>query len=524
VKTKKMRVVMNCFYLLARDKGAGGAGEYIHSLLELLQDAVDLTLICSDQNFNSLSSYDRTRRVNLPSLETHFVDQLLEDADVFYDPLNGMHVPDVRTDKPVVCSIYDLQHAVSPEFLGPEMVQARDTAYGFAIERCERVITLSEAEVSNFVKYWGATNVSFVYLAPYTYYNYTGKEDQAVVDSDFNGSAGYIVYPAIPWPHKNHASLLEAFASLYDRLGPENCPSLVLTGADHTLSTALPILQSLKKREVGKQIYALGFVSSEFLASLISNARMMVFPSLYEGFGIPVIEAVKFRTPVICSPLPALTEVCGDSVSYFRDSMDPVKISEDIETALLHPLPPKPLEYSRERVLENTVSLFSDVIRDFSVGKQPRTIAFRNALSSCAITLYCQSLDAAQTAAVPGRVVVMESFGDLDAILADKTLIIPKINELIIRHGAIDENTPYLVVGNFSKSPIDWRKIQIAVAHLQMKTEQNSDVCVAAIRIDGTRVELATINVATSFEPDNISSMVFKRGTNVDADSTCLMV
>jgi glycosyltransferase involved in cell wall biosynthesis len=110
----------------------------------------------------------------------------------------------------------------------------------------------------------------------------------------------FLLYPAKAWPHKNHARLLEAFA-LLRRERPQL--RLVLTGAD-----ALPAHDGVEQR---------GRVSFAELVSLYRRASALVFPSLYEGFGQPALEAMACGCPVAASTAGSLPEVCGGAARLF---------------------------------------------------------------------------------------------------------------------------------------------------------------------------------------------------------------
>jgi glycosyltransferase involved in cell wall biosynthesis len=113
----------------------------------------------------------------------------------------------------------------------------------------------------------------------------------------------FILYPARPWPHKNHARLLEAFTALR-----ETRPRLrlILTGGDLERLDPLP-----------EGVTRLGTVSSERVASLYRRAACLVFPSLYEGFGLPPLEAMACGCPVAAANAGAIPEVCGDAAVLF---------------------------------------------------------------------------------------------------------------------------------------------------------------------------------------------------------------
>jgi glycosyltransferase involved in cell wall biosynthesis len=112
----------------------------------------------------------------------------------------------------------------------------------------------------------------------------------------------FLLYPARPWPHKNHDRLFEAFALLR-----EERPDLrlVLTGGGHEGRVAPP----------GVEVR--GLIPVEELASLYRRTACLVFPSLYEGFGQPPLEAMASAAPVAASNIPAIAEVAGDAVALF---------------------------------------------------------------------------------------------------------------------------------------------------------------------------------------------------------------
>jgi len=111
----------------------------------------------------------------------------------------------------------------------------------------------------------------------------------------------FLLYPARPWPHKNHARLFEAFAVLR-RERPEL--KLVLTGGGHSGT-------------VPDGVEVRGHVSADELAELYQRAAALVFPSLYEGFGQPPLEAMACGCPVACSDAGSLPEICGDAARLF---------------------------------------------------------------------------------------------------------------------------------------------------------------------------------------------------------------
>ncbi len=132
----------------------------------------------------------------------------------------------------------------------------------------------------------------------------------------------FLLYPARPWPHKNHARLYEAF-TLLRRDRPEL--RLVLTGGGH-------------RGLVPEGVELRGEVSADELVSLYRRAAALVFPSLYEGFGQPPLEAMACGCPVACSNAASLPEVCGDAARFF-DPLQPQAIAEAVAELLADPAP-----------------------------------------------------------------------------------------------------------------------------------------------------------------------------------------
>jgi glycosyltransferase involved in cell wall biosynthesis len=127
----------------------------------------------------------------------------------------------------------------------------------------------------------------------------------------------FLLYPARPWPHKNHARLFDAFAVLGQR-HPDL--RLVLTGSGQD-SRSLP-----------PGVEALGDVPLAARVDLYRRAALVVFPSLYEGFGLPPIEAMACACPVASSSAGSLREVCGDAARLFdpRSVDDMVAAVEEV--------------------------------------------------------------------------------------------------------------------------------------------------------------------------------------------------
>ncbi|MEM8993640.1 MAG: glycosyltransferase family 1 protein [Acidobacteriota bacterium] len=131
-------------------------------------------------------------------------------------------------------------------------------------------------------------------------------------------------------PGKNHLRLIEAYERWADA-HPGAGHRLVLAGANWSGSEA--VHRRIASSPYADRILATGFVGSELLHDLLDGADLLVFPSLYEGFGLPVLEAMAAGVPVACSDRSSLPEVAGDAALYF-DPDDPASICAGVTAAL----------------------------------------------------------------------------------------------------------------------------------------------------------------------------------------------
>jgi glycosyltransferase involved in cell wall biosynthesis len=142
----------------------------------------------------------------------------------------------------------------------------------------------------------------------------------------------YILYVGINKPHKNLVSLVEAWRILLTELHGTGCTLVVAGFWDDRYPEAKRLAA---KSGLGREVLFTGPVGERDLPALYSGATLFVFPSLYEGFGFPVLEAMACGTPVACSRTSSLREVAGDA-AYLFDPRDPWEMARQIADLLSH--------------------------------------------------------------------------------------------------------------------------------------------------------------------------------------------
>lgn len=219
---------------------------------------------------------------------------------------------------PTISILYDLQHMFYPTFFNQEELANRNNFYKKLKQKVDYIICISSFTRDTVIEKLGisAEKVTSVPISIHNRFNIYGIEALSRVLSKYNLSGRkYALYPANFWPHKNHKMLLTAF-NMYLNKYPDQKLDLVFSGA--TVGDDLKILEdAVMQMNISERIHFLGYLPEEELASIWAGAHFLVFPSLFEGFGIPLLEAMYFEKPIICSNTTSLPEVGGDAALYF---------------------------------------------------------------------------------------------------------------------------------------------------------------------------------------------------------------
>jgi len=277
------------------------------------------------------------------------------------------YVGPARTACPHVVTIHDLNYERQGETMNPLRRTALKYFVGKSAARCKHVITVSEASKADILGYLKLSppKVSVVYEA-------AGDDIQPLpakaCDCELRRhrvQRPYIAALGGASRHKNTARLLRVYA----RLAKDRTEDLVLMGR---LPDRNEITKAVDGLGIEGRVHLTGFLPRRELSVLLQNARLFVFPSLYEGFGLPLLEAQKLGVPVACSNRGSLPEIAGGTAILF----DP-ESEESMGSALLRGLgSERMLSEIRERGFENAAR--------FSWARAAReTMAVYRALAEC---------------------------------------------------------------------------------------------------------------------------------------------
>jgi glycosyltransferase involved in cell wall biosynthesis len=298
-----------------------GVGTYIRNLLRHLarmDDTNEYVVLCRPDDATFAAELgENFRPVAQSSLQYSVREQLAlplelrrERADLFHAP---HYVLPALTPCRSVVTIHDCIHLRFPQYLPNRLGYAyARSALWVATHRSARVFTVSEASKRDILEYFDVpeSKIAVIYNAIDERFNEEPAADEVMrVKERYQLNDPFILYAGNIKPHKNLERLIEAFHII--RKGELEYVKLLIIGDE--ISKYAALRRTVHRYKLHKHVRFFGFVPDATLAILYRLARVFVFPSLYEGFGLPPLEAMASGTPVITSNVSSLPEVVGDA-------------------------------------------------------------------------------------------------------------------------------------------------------------------------------------------------------------------
>ena len=227
-----------------------------------------------------------------------------------------------RKNMRTVVTVHDLAYKYFPQYFPKRDVFELNLLGDFAIQNADHLIAVSESTKRDILKWYPSVKEECITVVHHGFdaeifaVERNPEEEHRV--KQFLGIDGeYILYTGAIQPRKNLEVLIEAFTILKQQ-GNARSLKLVLAGGDAWLSDR--VHAKVAESPFRDDILMPGQIAFGDLGHLMRGAKVYIFPSLYEGFGIPVLEALAARVPVIVADNSSLREVGGDAVEYFDAS------------------------------------------------------------------------------------------------------------------------------------------------------------------------------------------------------------
>ncbi|MFZ2976100.1 MAG: glycosyltransferase family 1 protein [Candidatus Moraniibacteriota bacterium] len=324
-----------------------GTRVYILNLLKYFGklDLKSQFLIYHKKNFNpeltpdKFSNYD-IRKIPFPFFWTQIrlcLSLFWEKPDVLWMPMHN--IPLFRNKKMrTVVTIHDLAFKYFPDHFRKYDLLKLNLLVGWAVRRSDGIIAISQATKKDILKFYPEIKADKIKVINHgfdkeIFEKERNQEKEQEIRDKFNIQGRYIFYVGALQPRKNLKTLISAFEELKKEKQYRDV-KLVLAGEKAWLWKE--IFQQIQNSPVRNEIITPGKIKFADLGHLMRGAEIFCFPSLYEGFGIPVLEAFISGVPVVCANNSSLPEVAGEAALYFEPK-DYSQLSLQIKKILDNP-------------------------------------------------------------------------------------------------------------------------------------------------------------------------------------------
>ena len=318
-----------------------GIGTYIRNLLRQLARMdcqTEFVVLCRPEDRETVAALGENFRAVVQTAANYSISEQLriplalarEGVTLFHAP-HYVLPPLVRCRS--VVTIHDCIHLMFPQYLPNRLAYSyAQTSIRLAARRATRILTVSESSKRDILRFVDTEpdKIDVIYNAYDDRFAIDPREEDVVrVRERFQLESEFVLYAGNVKPHKNLERLIEAF-HLVRKRGLDHL-KLVMIGDEISKYTALR--RAVHHHQLHKYVRFLGYLPEVTLAVMYRLAGVFVFPSLYEGFGLPPLEAMASGTPVVTSNVSSLPEVAGDA-AVLVDPYDPRSIADGIYRVL----------------------------------------------------------------------------------------------------------------------------------------------------------------------------------------------
>lgn len=318
----------------ARMYNHSGIGTYLQMVLPHICKTYKTILLGDPSILSDLSPIAKILPFHIPIYsisEQLAFNKIVPKSDLFWSPHFNVPLLGIKCKKRVV-TIHDVYHlAFYKELSIKQKIYAR-LVMGAAVRNSDKIITVSEFSKDELIRHAGCKSSKIQVI-----YNGVNQENcdqnSIYVRNKYKLPDAYILFVGNVKPHKNLKTLLRSYLLLKEDIQAKYKVVIVgkrdgfLTG-DEELTRWINLTPAIQK-----SLLFTGFVANEDLNVIYKNASLFIFPSIYEGFGLPPLEAMLNSCPVLASKSSSIPEVCGDAALYFNPFSE-TDLSEKISLIL----------------------------------------------------------------------------------------------------------------------------------------------------------------------------------------------
>jgi glycosyltransferase involved in cell wall biosynthesis len=272
----------------------------------------------------------------------------------------------------IITIIHDISFNFFPQFIKWSDLFFLKLLIPISLRRADKIIGVSKFTHDEIIKYYKIRpeKVSWVHNAVSEDFlkQDTSDEKKELVKKKYNLPEKYILYLGTLQPRKNITTLIEAFNLAKDKLN--NTKLVIAGGKGHNFDKNID--RYVEEYNLEKNVIMPGFIDEEDKTALMKSAQVFVFPSLYEGFGIPILEAMSVGIPIVISDIPPHREIAGEAALFF-DPKSPTDLSEKLlkvitgdalKTTLTEKAKADLSRFSWEKTAENFIKIIDNLLID----------------------------------------------------------------------------------------------------------------------------------------------------------------
>lgn len=351
-----------------------GIGTYTENLISemlSLNSKDEFTLFCSgkiNENFNTKNSniiYSSGRHGGF--YEKYYIPSKLikTNIDLYHIPQNGIGF-NFDTEIPTIVTIHDLIPYIMPETVGISYLDRFLHDMPNIIAKSSGILTVSEHSKKDILKFFSFYPENKVLVTPLAANNnfkpLNKNACKSYVEKNFGVKSPYILYIGGFSLRKNALGLIKAFNSIYKDL---NLPYTLLLGGS-LRDEGAKLSAFVKENKIEDKIIFAGYIDDSILPVLYNGCEAFVYPSFYEGFGLPPLEAMSCKAPVITSNLTSIPEVTKDNAllinPYILDELKKALVTllnnEELKTTLGEKGYLRSLEFTWKKTAQNTLEAY----------------------------------------------------------------------------------------------------------------------------------------------------------------------
>lgn len=311
-----------------------GIGTYLKNLLPYFLSQFKVTLLGDKERLSHYVFYNNCQVIKFNAKIYSIKEQLLfplkiPRSDFFWSPHFNTPILPIKANKRIT-TIHDVNHLTKMNKMSYLKKLYSKILYVNAVKKSKKIITVSNFSKNEIIKYTNAKSnkITVIYCGVNKGFNIFSTKNIGLPEK-------YILFVGNVKPHKNLKTLLEAYGNLDNEL--QNKYKLVIMGKKSGFITPdSSVFEFIEKQSLSKFVFFTDYIDDELVSVIYKNAQILVFPSLYEGFGLPLIEAMTVGTAVLSSNAASLPEIGGEAVLYFNPK-NSVELKTKIELLLLRP-------------------------------------------------------------------------------------------------------------------------------------------------------------------------------------------